>query len=132
MSQELKERTTAWAIDTGQLIAPLFRSRETAHRASQIKDAADSTASNYRTACIARSHREFLAKLSIALEEADEAVGFLEMSHREGVIRGSEAMRVLDEGRQITRILAKSRQTAQDNEGISRKGKGRPRQEGAP
>jgi four helix bundle protein len=132
MSQELKERTTAWAIDTGRLLSPLFRSRETAHRASQIKDAADSTASNYRAACMARSHREFLAKLSIALEEVDEAVGFLEMSHREGILRGAEVMRVLDEGRQLTRILAKSRETAQDNENISRKGKGRPRKEGAP
>ena len=80
---------------------------------------------------MARSHKEFLAKLSIALEEADEAVGFLEMSHREGIIRGTEAMRVLDEGRQLTRILAKSRETAQDNENISRKGKGRPKPEGA-
>ena len=132
MSQELKDRTATWAIDTGRLIRPLFRSNETAHRASQIKDAADSTASNYRAACMARSHREFLAKLSIALEEVDEAVGFLEMSHREGIIRGVEAMRVLDEGRQLTRILAKSRETAQDNENQSRKGKGRPKREGAP
>ena len=130
-AQELKECTAAWAIDTGRLISPLFRSRETAHRASQIRDAADSSASNYRAACIARSHKEFVAKLSIALEECDEAVGFLEMSHREGLVRGPEAMRVLDEGRQLTRILAKSRETAQQNEGTSRKGKGRPQQEGA-
>jgi four helix bundle protein len=128
MSQELKDRTATWAIDTGRLISHLFRRNETAHRASQIKDAADSSASNYRAACIARSHKESLAKLSIALEEADEAVGFLEMSHREGIIRGAEAMRLLDEGRQLTRILAKSRETAQSNEGTSRKGKGRPKE----
>lgn len=70
---------------------------------------------------IARSHREFTAKLSIALEEADEAVGWLELSHREGNLRGDGAARALDEGRQLTRILAKSRETAQANEGQSRK-----------
>lgn len=127
--QQLRERITAWAVDIGHLVSPLFRTNETAHRASQLKRAADSTAANYRAACIARSHKEFLAKLSIALEEADEAVGWLEMSHREGALRGSEAMRLLDEGRQLTRILAKSRETAQDREGISRKGKGRPMKE---
>jgi four helix bundle protein len=42
---------------------------------------------------MARSHKEFLAKLSIALEEVDEAVGWLELSHREGVLRGDAVMR---------------------------------------
>ena len=78
-AQELRERITAWAVDVGHLVSPLFRSNETAHRASQLKRAADGTAANYRAACIARSHKEFLAKLSIALEGADEAVGWLEM-----------------------------------------------------
>ena len=128
-AQELRERITAWAVDVGHLASPLFRSNETSHRASQLKRAADSTAANYRAACIARSHKEFLAKISIALEEADEAVGWLEMSHREGALRGSETLRLLDEGRQLTRILAKSRETAQDKEGLSRKTKGRPGEE---
>ena len=113
----------AWVVDVGRLISPLFRVNETSHRALQIKDAADSTASNYRAAQIARSHREFTAKISIALEEADEAVGFLELSHREGILKGDEFLRILDEGQQITRILAKSRETAQSNEGKSRKGR---------
>ena len=91
-----------------------------------MKRAADSTAANYRAACIARSHKEFLAKLSIALEEADEAVGWLEMSHREGILRGDAIVRALDEGRQLTRILAKSRETVQERENVSRKSKGRP------
>ena len=127
----MRERTTAWAVDVGRLCTPLFRSNATAHRAGQLKRAADSTAANYRAACIARSHKEFVAKLSIALEEADEAVGWLEMSHREGILRGDSILRVLDEGRQLTRILAKSRETAQERENLSRKSKGRPRT-GAP
>lgn len=121
-SQQLRERIVAWVVDVGRIASPLFRSNETSPRASQLKRAADSVASNYRAACIARSHREFTAKLSVALEEADEAVGWLELSHREGIIRGDAVMRALDEGRQLTRILAKSRETAQANEGQSRKG----------
>ena len=82
-SQELRERVISWVVEVGRLASPLFRSNETSYRASQLKRAADSVASNYRAAQIARSHREFLAKLSIALEEVDEAVGWLELSHRE-------------------------------------------------
>ncbi len=120
-SQQLRERIVAWVVDVGRLASPLFRANETAPRASQLKRAADSVASNYRAACMARSHKEFTAKLSVALEEVDEAVGWLELSHREGVLRGDQVMRALDEGRQLTRILAKSRETAQANEGKSRK-----------
>lgn len=122
----MRERTTAWAVDVGRLCTPLFRSNATSHRASQLKRAADSTAANYRAACMARSHKEFIAKLSIALEEADEAVGWLEMCHREGIMRDPGILGILDEGRQLTRILAKSRETAQARENTSRKSKGRP------
>jgi len=115
-SEDLRERITAWAVDVNRLIGPLFRRYETRIRASQLKRAADSTAANYRAACIARSHNDFLSKISIALEEADEAVGWLDMSQREGTLRGPELERLTDEGRQITRILAKSRITAEGNE----------------
>ncbi|HEX6322476.1 MAG TPA: four helix bundle protein [Vicinamibacterales bacterium] len=123
---QLRERIVAWVVEVGHLASPLFRTNETSHRASQLKRAADSVAGNYRAACMARSHREFLAKISIALEEADEAVGWLELSHLEGIIRGDAVARALDEGRQLTRILAKSRETAQDREGLSRRGQKRP------
>jgi four helix bundle protein len=116
-SEDLRERITAWAVDISRLIGPLFRRYETRIRASQLKRSADSTASNYRAACIARSHNEFLSKLSVALEEVDESVGWLEMSLREGILSGPEVQRLLDEGRQLTRILAKSRITAEDTAG---------------
>jgi four helix bundle protein len=60
-SQQLRERIVAWVIDVGRLASPLFRSNETSHRAHQLKDAADSTAANYRAAQVARSHKEFTA-----------------------------------------------------------------------
>lgn len=113
--EQLRERITAWAVDVARLIGPLFRRLETRDRASQLKRAADSTAGNYRAACIARSHRDFLSTLSIALEEADESVGWLDMFGRENALEGAEFLRLLDEGRQISRILGKSRITAEES-----------------
>lgn len=116
-SYELRDRITLWAVDVDRLAAPLFSRIETRNRAGQLQRSADSAASNYRAACIARSHNEFLSKLSIALEEVDEAVGWLEMSKRRGILAGAELELALDEGRQLTRILAKSRMTAEDTAG---------------
>jgi four helix bundle protein len=45
---------------------------------TQLQDAATSTAANYRAACRAGSKAAFVSKLSIALEEADEAAGWLQ------------------------------------------------------
>jgi four helix bundle protein len=130
MASELLERIVCWTIDVGRIASPLFRNNETSNRASQLKRAGDSTAGNYRAACIARSHKEFTAKLSLALEEADEAVGWLELSKREQIVAGPMVERALDEGHQLTKILAKARETAQANEGISRKGQARRKEEG--
>ncbi len=116
-SHELRDRITLWAVAVDALATPLFSRIETRNRANQLQRSADSAASNYRAACIARSHNEFLSKLCIALEEADEAVGWLEMSKRRGTLTGPALERALDEGRQLTRILAKSRMTAEDTAG---------------
>src|SRR5688500_4115937 len=105
--EQLRERITAWAVDVSRLIGPLFRRYETRIRASQLKRSADSTASNHRAACVARSHDIFRSKISIALEDADETVGWLEMSQREGILRGPALDRLPDAGRQITKILSK-------------------------
>ena len=43
--------------------------------ANQLSASSTSVTANYRAACRARSKREFVSKLSIALEEADETVG---------------------------------------------------------
>lgn len=114
--EELRERIVRWAIGVGALVDPLFNRLATCDRARQLKRSADSAAANYRAACFARSHRAFVAKLSIALEETDESVGWLEMSGREGVLSGVEFDRLLDEARQLARILARSRITAEANE----------------
>src|SRR5690606_24834676 len=118
--QELRERIVAWVVDIGHAVGPLYRRRATASRADPLKRAADSAAANHRSAQRAGSRRVFPAKLPLAREETDAAVGALEVLYRDGTSRDAEAGRLLDEGRQLTRILARSRETAQAREGTSR------------
>ena len=47
--------------------------------ADQLMRSASSVAANYRAACRARSRAEFVAKLSIVVEEADETILWLEL-----------------------------------------------------
>lgn len=109
---ELRARLTAFAVAVTRFCKPLFQTPETRNIADQLGRAATSVASNYRVACRARSRREFISKLGIALEEADEAVGWLE------VLSGSEPSLaeaiapLLKEAREIVAILSASRVTA--------------------
>ena len=77
--QELRDRTHRFSVDIinfcrGELPADTLKLRIL----TQLQDAGTSTASNYRAACRAQSRAAFVAKLSIALEEADECVGWLD------------------------------------------------------
>lgn len=111
--EQLRKRMTTFAIDTVCFCKPLWLKPETRYIADQLCRASTSTASNYRIACRGRSKREFISKLGIALEEADESVGWYE------VIEGAqfadpELIRpLLQEARELVAILAASRITAQ-------------------
>lgn len=77
--EELRARLTAFAIAVTRFCKPVFSTPELRNIADQLGRSATSIASNYRVACRARSRREFISKIGIALEEADEAVGWLEV-----------------------------------------------------
>ena len=73
-------------------------------RANCTRSAA-SAAANYRSACVARSHTEFRAKLGIALEECDESLYWLEFIRDSELSAGDELRRLLGEGKELARIL---------------------------
>jgi len=79
---------------------------------TQLQDAATSTASNYRAACRAGSKAAFVSKLSIALEEADEAAGWLQRVENNRLAPAKEVGRLLQEANEISAILNASRETA--------------------
>ena len=70
---DLKARTRAFALGVIQLVEELPRSRSGNVLGYQLLRAGTSVAANYRSACRARSRSEFLAKMGIVEEEADEA-----------------------------------------------------------
>ena len=72
-------------------------------------------AGNYWSACRGRSDKEFVAKLGVATDEADESVLWLTAFERSGMGSNGEGKALLGEGNELRAILAKSHKTAREN-----------------
>lgn len=110
--EELRARLTAHAVAVTRFCKPLFSRPELRNIADQLGRSATSSASNYRVACRARSRREFISKIGIALEEADETVGWLEVLTGVEPALAEPIAPLLKEAREIVAILSASRVTA--------------------
>lgn len=81
----------------------------------QLLRSATSVGANYRATCRARSKAEFVAKMGIVVEEADETVYWLELLEGAGLLgKGGWAV-VISEAQQLLAIFAASLRTARAN-----------------
>ena len=80
----------------------------------QLLRSAFSAAANYRAACKAQSPKSFTAKLSIAFEEMDESLFWLEVISELKFLKQNKMTLILKEADELTRILASSRKTSQN------------------
>lgn len=78
----------------------------------QVLRSGTSVGANYRAACRARSKAEFIAKLGIVLEEADETVFWIELLLEGGIVRHEKLDDLLKEANELTSIFVTSLCTA--------------------
>jgi four helix bundle protein len=71
-------------------------------------------AANYRAAGRSRLKAEFIAKLGVVVEEADETVFWLEMLGESGIVRPAKLQALLAEATQLVAIFTASRNTARN------------------
>ena len=88
---------------------------EARHIAEQLFRSSTSVAANYRAACRARSRREFISKLGIVTEEADESVFWLTLLAQTEIASGSELQDLLAEAKELLAIFIASTKTATAN-----------------
>jgi four helix bundle protein len=108
----LKERTKQFALRIIRVIRPLPPSQETKIIGHQLLRSGMSVAANYRAVCRARSRAEFLAKLSIVIEETDESAFWLELLVDAGVVSEPKLKDLRSEANQLVAIFNASRTTA--------------------
>jgi four helix bundle protein len=82
---------------------------------SQLLSSGTSVAMNYRAATRGRSRAEFIAKLGIVVEEADESVGWLELIEQIELAKGSEFSWLLSESKELLAIFGSAQRTAKEN-----------------
>ena len=113
-NDQLKNRTKQFSLSILNLIERLPNSMSTRVVINQIAKSATSVGANYRAVCRARSDREFVAKMNIVLEEADETLFWREIIMAKQWISNSELEVVWKEGNELTAIFVSSLKTVND------------------
>jgi len=113
--RDLQARTRAFAIRVLRVFRSLPDSREARVLGHQLLRSATSVAANYRAACRGRSRRDFLSKLGIVEEEADESLFWLEFIADAGIVPRDKLSDLTSEASQLTAIFVASRRTTKAN-----------------
>jgi four helix bundle protein len=114
-SEEMKARTKQFAKQIIKLCRLLPKNREGRLIGDQLFRAGTSVAANYRAACRARSRAEFISKLGIVEEEADESLFWLELIQELKLCQDKLVSSLMKEGNEILSIVVSSINTARRN-----------------
>ena len=112
---ELQKRTHRFFVRVTRFCESLPRNSTTISIANQLTDSAGSVDSNYRAACRARTLDEFISKIAVAAEEADESEGWLSALMARSYGNAEETQALIQESGELTAIFTASHKTARKN-----------------
>lgn len=109
---DLKNRTKSFALRIMKLVDALPKNTAGFALANQLIRSATSVGSNYRAAARSRSKTEFIARLVVVEEEADESAYWLELIIEGKLIKKSLVEPLLTEANELTAIFVASIKSA--------------------
>lgn len=109
----MKARTQDFGLRIIRLVGQLPRQPAAQVIGRQLLRAGTSIGANHRAACRARSRADFVAKLAIAEEEADEAMYWLELLVKSQFVNGDRLGSLLKEADELVAIITAARKTTQ-------------------
>jgi four helix bundle protein len=110
--EDLRRRTKEFALRIIKLFRSLPKTEEARILGRQVLRSGTAVAANYRSACRARSRADFISKIGITVEEADETAFWLELMVDAGIFKKSKLENLLMEANELVRIFQASRTTA--------------------
>ena len=119
--RELLQRTKQFALRIFKLVGVLPQTIRGRAVAAQLIRSGTSVAANYRAACRARSKPEFIAKLGVVEEEADESAFWLELIIETGLLSAAKVTPLLTEAGEIVAMMASSKKTVAKSQIANRK-----------
>ena len=111
-ADELKKRSKTFSLRVLRLVTALPNNVQGRAISSQLIRSGMSVGANYRAACRARSKAEFIAKIGIVEEEADESAFWMELIIESGMLREKVVGSLLLEAKELVAIMARSRISA--------------------
>jgi four helix bundle protein len=113
--EELRDRTKAFAVRIVRLYKSLPHSADAQVLGKQLLRCGTSVAANYRAACRSKSRAEWIAKIGVVVEEADESVFWLEMLSDCQIVPLPKLELLLKEAHELSALFTASRRTARSN-----------------
>lgn len=111
----LKNRTFTFAIDVMRMIDELPPCKSHDVVSYQLIKSCTSVGANYRSACKAKSPADFVNKLKIVEEEADESEYWLDILKAYGKAKTQSVEPLLKEANELNKIFSASARTAKSN-----------------
>jgi len=109
---ELKKRTKQFALRTLKLISALPHTTAGRSISNQLARSSTSVPANYRATCRGRSKAEFVSKLGVVEEEADESAFWLELIIEGELLKRSLVEPLWREANELVAIMTSSRKSA--------------------
>jgi four helix bundle protein len=111
-NENLKQRTRKFALDVIKLVEKLPRDMVSEVLGKQLLRSGTSVAANYRSATRAKSSADFINKMSIVEEEADESVLWIDLLESSNRLKTDAAQPRMKEAGELTAIAIASIRTA--------------------
>ena len=108
----MRQRTKQFALRIIKLFRALPKTEEARILGRQVLRSGTAAAANYRSACRGRSRADFISKIGITVEEADETVFWLELLIDANIVKEAKLEKLLAEANELVRIFAATRTTA--------------------
>ena len=109
---DLKKRTKEFALRVIRLVEALPKGRTANVIGNQLLRSGTSVGANYRAACRARSTAEFISKMGIVEEEADESIYWMELLIEAEIVKLNRLESLMKEADEILAITVSSINTA--------------------
>jgi four helix bundle protein len=114
-AKELQDRTKRFAIRIINAFAQLPKDEATRIIGRQFLRSGTSLAANYRASCRVRSCADFISKINVVTEEADETLFWFELLHESELVKTRIVRPLMSECEQLSRIFSASLTTAKRN-----------------
>lgn len=114
-NEDLKDRTRFFALRIIKLCKSFNPDQIDRILLNQLIRSATSVAANYRAALKAKSRKDFIYKLNVIEDEADEAYFWLELLSEASIIKVERLTLLIQEAKELTAIFTAQGRTAKSN-----------------